>query len=72
MLGLELRELLIILIVVFFFFGAGRMPEIGRSLGQGIREFKKAMNEIGSGSAEDPKEIKSVKKTRLRGQVNKA
>ncbi len=33
-------ELLILLIVVLFFFGPRRLPEIGRSLGRGIREFR--------------------------------
>jgi sec-independent protein translocase protein TatA len=34
-------ELLIILAVVLLFFGAKRLPELGRSLGNGIREFRK-------------------------------
>ena len=34
-------EILIILAIVFFIFGAKRLPEIGRSLASGIREFKK-------------------------------
>ena len=34
-------ELLLIFLVVFVLFGARRLPEIGKSLGQGIKEFKK-------------------------------
>ena len=35
-------ELVMIFLVVLLVFGAGRLPEIGRSLGEGIREFQKA------------------------------
>lgn len=40
------QELIIILIIVLLLFGARRIPEIARSMGQGIREFKKATKEI--------------------------
>ena len=33
-------ELLIILAIILLFFGAKRVPELGRSLGKGIREFR--------------------------------
>jgi sec-independent protein translocase protein TatA len=35
-----LPELLILLVVVLLFFGPKRLPEMGRSLGKGMREFK--------------------------------
>ena len=38
-------ELLIILAVILLFFGAKRLPELGRSLGTGARELKKAASE---------------------------
>jgi sec-independent protein translocase protein TatA len=38
---------LIVLLVVLLVFGAKRLPEIGASMGKGIREFKKSINEIG-------------------------
>lgn len=34
----------IILLVVLFIFGPGKLPEVGRSLGNGIRSFKDAMD----------------------------
>lgn len=37
-------EILVILIVLLVLFGANKVPEIGRHLGKGLREFKKAMN----------------------------
>ena len=45
MFGIGFPELLMILLVCLLLFGANRLPEIGRSLGEGIREFKKAMKE---------------------------
>ncbi len=40
------QELIIILVIVLLLFGAKRIPEIARSMGHGIREFKKATREI--------------------------
>jgi sec-independent protein translocase protein TatA len=36
-----LPELLVILLIVLLVFGAGKIPQIAKSLGEGIREFKK-------------------------------
>ncbi len=45
MFGLGMQELVIILIIVLVLFGATRLPEIGRGIGQAIRNFKKATSE---------------------------
>ena len=42
MFGLRLPELLIIFLVLVLLFGAKKLPELGDSLGKGIRAFKKA------------------------------
>ncbi len=42
MFGLGWMELVIILVIVLILFGAGKLPEIGTSLGKGIKNFKKA------------------------------
>lgn len=39
-------EILGLLVVALILFGANRLPEIGKGLGKGIREFKKATREI--------------------------
>lgn len=39
-------ELIIILVIVLVIFGPKRLPEVGRSLGKGIREFRKSTSEI--------------------------
>jgi sec-independent protein translocase protein TatA len=40
---LSIWEILIILVVLLLLFGAKRLPEMGRSLGRGMREFKDAV-----------------------------
>ncbi len=44
--GLGMGEMVLIFLVVLLLFGAKRIPEIGSSLGQGIREFKKSMQNV--------------------------
>jgi len=39
-------ELVLIFLVIFFLFGAKRLPEIARGLGQGIQEFKRTMSDV--------------------------
>ena len=43
--NLGIGELLIIMVVILLLFGAKRIPEIAGSMGKGIREFKKNVNE---------------------------
>jgi sec-independent protein translocase protein TatA len=38
-------ELVIILVIILVLFGASRLPEIGRGIGKGIRNFKDATKE---------------------------
>lgn len=42
--GLGVPELILIFFIVLLFFGARRLPEIGGSLGKGIREFKDSLS----------------------------
>ena len=46
MFGLGYQELLIILVIVLILFGANRLPELARSLGSSVKEFKKGVNEL--------------------------
>ena len=43
---LQPMHLLVILIIAMFVFGPKKLPELGKGLGEGIRGFKKAMNEV--------------------------
>jgi len=40
MMGLGWQELVIVLVIVMIIFGAGKLPELAKGLGQGVREFK--------------------------------
>lgn len=45
MFGLGYQELLVILVIVLILFGANRLPELAKSLGSSVKEFKKGINE---------------------------
>ena len=48
--NLGVTELVIILVIVVVIFGASRLPQLGKGLGEGIRNFKSS---IKTGEAED-------------------
>lgn len=52
MFGMGLPEMIVVLIIALVFFGPSKLPTLGKSLGEAIRGFKKAM-------AEDPSEDKA-------------
>ena len=57
--GISAWELAILLVVALLLFGAKRLPEMGRSLGRGMREFKDAV----TGKDDDgdrPRELPAV------------
>ena len=55
---LGFREILIILLIILVLFGAKRIPELARSLGRGITEFKGGMK----GEEPDEREVDESKK----------
>jgi TatA/E family protein of Tat protein translocase len=46
MFGIGTTELIIIMFIILLIFGAKKLPELAQGLGKGIREFKKASNDI--------------------------
>jgi sec-independent protein translocase protein TatA len=48
-------EIVLLLLLALLLFGAKRLPEIGRSLGSGMREFKDSVS--GMGKHDDPSEL---------------
>lgn len=45
MMGLGMGELLVVLLIVVLFFGGKKLPQLGSSLGQSIKNFKKGLKE---------------------------
>ena len=56
--GLGAPELIVIALIALLLFGAGRIADIGKGLGQGIKNFKQGLKEAG----EDDKDEVVVKK----------
>ena len=65
--NLGFPELLIIMVVILLLFGAKRIPEIAGSMGKGIREFKKNINEATReiNAAEPRPSLEDTQATRL-------
>ena len=63
--GIGMPELLIILVIILIIFGAGKLPEIGKGLGKGIRNFRKAttgMDEVDESTKGNEKELEDKEK----------
>jgi sec-independent protein translocase protein TatA len=56
MFGLGLPEMIVVLVIALVFFGPGKLPSIGKSLGEAIKGFKKG---IAEGVIEEKTEIKT-------------
>jgi sec-independent protein translocase protein TatA len=60
-----LPELLVIFIIVLVLFGPGKLPDVGKAIGEALRGFKKALNEPQKPIAErSNKEDKEDEKSR--------
>jgi sec-independent protein translocase protein TatA len=51
-----IEKILLILLIVLLLFGAKRLPEFGRSLGKGIREFKGSLSGVKDAINEHPQQ----------------
>ena len=55
-------ELIVIALIALLLFGAGRIADIGKGLGQGIKNFKQGLKEAGSEDEDEEEEVVVVKK----------
>ncbi len=56
-LGIGLPELLIVLVIALVVFGPKKLPELGRSLGSGMREFKDSVTGGSKDDADEPAKL---------------
>jgi sec-independent protein translocase protein TatA len=56
-------ELVLILVLVLIIFGVGKLPQVGRALGQGLREFRKGQS--GEDEIKQPLEAKTTDKEKV-------
>ncbi|MDH3458360.1 MAG: twin-arginine translocase TatA/TatE family subunit [Gemmatimonadota bacterium] len=72
--NLGMTELLVILVVLLLVFGAKRLPEIGSSMGKGIREFKKSISDVKDSIEDDvppPRKLDAPPETNREGEPKK-
>ena len=71
--SIGMPELVIILVIALIIFGPRKLPELGRSLGKSIGEFKKASNELRS-TLEEEIRVEETKESRaaMRAEQNSA
>ena len=52
--ALGIKEMLLIGLALLIFFGPSKLPELGKAMGKGIQEFKKASRELTDSAGDDP------------------
>lgn len=63
--NLGFQEIIVIFVIALLVFGPRKLPELGKSLGKGLREFRKATSDLKSSWEEQVRDIdKDVKETR--------
>ena len=65
--NIGLPEILVVLVIALIVFGPKRLPELGRSLGKGIREFKGAVS--GDHEDEEDKELRELQQSKAAAEA---
>jgi sec-independent protein translocase protein TatA len=63
-------EIILLMVAVLLLFGAKRLPEIGASMGKGIREFKKSLTDVNR-SLTEPEPRETLPASRSESEVRK-
>ena len=59
MFNFSMPELALVLVIALVVFGPGKLPEVGKALGKGIQEFKRATT--GEAAKDEPIKVEPVK-----------
>ncbi len=65
-------ELIVIALIALLLFGAGRIADIGKGLGQGIKNFKQGLKEAGDDDEDEAKDAKAAKTEKAEKPAAKA
>jgi sec-independent protein translocase protein TatA len=68
--GLGTTEIILIVAVLFLLFGASRLPQLAKSLGQSRKAFKEGMREAELDFDEDETEVKQIKNPAIAPQIS--
>ncbi len=68
MFDIGMPELLVIFVIILVLFGGKKLPEVGKSLGEAIKNFKKSMNELDTASTDQAKKSLPENKTEEKKQ----
>jgi len=69
--NIGMPEMVLILVIALIFFGPRKLPELGRSLGKSLNEFKKASNDLRS-TLEDEIRVEEQKEQRVKAEAERA
>jgi sec-independent protein translocase protein TatA len=69
--NIGMPEMVLILVIALIFFGPRKLPELGRSLGKSLNEFKKASNDLRS-TLEDEIRVEEQKEQRAKTEAERA
>jgi sec-independent protein translocase protein TatA len=64
--NIGLPEILVVLVIALIVFGPKRLPELGRSLGKGIREFR---GSVSGDSHDDDKELRELQRSQAEAEA---
>jgi len=71
MFGLGFQEILLILVIIFLLFGVKKLPEIGKGLGETMREIRKIRDERKTGKEKEKEKDKENQKGNLISDIKK-